>query len=151
MKANVITTPNGTNTIYQQAQAAEFAVNHLKSLITVANAAAYRHMEQPEGYSHKVDIYDLTAMLETLTDQAEKLETMLSTLTASTYSLDKPATPSPAGSEAQALLNLLLNMLKLWRRDEVSGNEFEEWLEQSVSLASSLALNSVTEIKGGAV
>lgn len=60
-------------------------------------------------------------------------------------------TPAPAGTEAQALLELLLNMLKMWRRDEISGNEFEEWLEQCVSLASSLVLNPVTEFKGGAV
>lgn len=47
-------------------------------------------------------------------------------------------TPAPSGSNAQALLNLLLTMLKHWRKQEISVNEFEEWLEQAVSLSSKL-------------
>lgn len=53
--------------------------------------------------------------------------------------IDAISTPAPAGSEAQALLNLMLTMLKHWRAQEISGNEFEAWLEQGVSIASQLA------------
>lgn len=53
---------------------------------------------------------------------------------AEAYDKPRPTT----GTDSQALLTLLLQMLKQWRNQEISGNEFEDFLEQSVSLASKM-------------
>lgn len=138
MKLNHITTPNGANNTTHK-PILEQAVNETWSLYCLAG------LGKQAAFNEVTDVGTIAHLLETIEQRIEAVH----------YSLDelrcKGSSPAPAGTEAQALLTLLLQLLKQWRAQAISGNEFEAALEQAVSLASSLNLNPVTEIKGGKV
>lgn len=135
MKLNSNTTPNGKNTIdlqdtLTQLSSESWALSCLAGLGTKA------------AFNDVVDAIDLAHLFETL---EKRLEALHDTLTTLEYSdVMKTATPAPAGTESQALLTLLLAMLKDWRilisaqGNRLNSYEFESRLEQAVSLASSL-------------
>lgn len=125
MKLNVTTTPTGANTTNLQDTLSQLG-NETWSLYCLAG------LGKDAAFNEVTDVGTLAHLFETLEQRIEAVH----------YSLDelrcKGTSPAPAGTEAQALLNLLLTMLKQWRAQEISGNEFEDCLEQSVSLASKL-------------
>jgi hypothetical protein len=99
------------------------------------------------------DVIDLAHLFETIEKRLDAMHDVIQTLE---YSDEVTAlTPSPADTDAQTLLTLLLGMLKDWRilisqeGNKMDSKAVEASLEQAVSIAASLALNSVTEIKGG--
>ena len=146
MKLNSNTTPNGKNNTdlkdtLSQLGGESWALYCLAGLGTQA------------AFNDVADAPTLAHLFETL---EKRLETLHDTINTLEYSdVVTAVTPTPTGTDAQALLTLLLQMLKDWRNlisqegNRMNSHAVEATLEQAVTLASSLALNSVTEIKGG--
>lgn len=131
MKLNSNTTPNGTNkpetiTLHDTLWAMQKEAWTLENLAHIGKKAAFDEVESGA-----------------LAHQFEVIEQRTAILHQDLHSLSfsdevKALSQTPQAQNAQVLMNLLSTMLKHWRNQEISGNEFEEWLETSVSLASSL-------------
>lgn len=111
------------------------------------------HLGTKAAFEDVADVIDLAHLFETIEKRLDAMHDVIQTLE---YSDEVTAlTPSPADTDAQTLLTLLLGMLKDWRilisqeGNKMDSKAVEASLEQAVSIAASLALNSVTEIKGG--
>lgn len=137
MKLNINTTQSGTNTPLINVQDTLWAMAKetwaLENLAHIGKTAAFNEVE-PASLAHQ---------FETLETRLEALHEGLHNLH---YSKEvKALTPTPQAQDTQALLALLLGMLKEWRNFQSSpGNElntaaFEAKLEKAVALASCTA------------
>jgi hypothetical protein len=135
MKLNSNTTPNGKNKIDAQATLNQLS-NESWALYCLASLGT------KAAFNEVVEAPDLAHLFETIEQRLEALHNTIEELKRS--DAVNPVTPTPAGTESQALLTLLLVMLKDWRNlistagNRLNSYEFESRLEKAVSLASSV-------------